>query len=219
MKYLIILLLCTTAHAEKLMLNENYELVPYQDYSQRADIDREQRADVRGSLRITETEQRAEIGVWFKFGNPVKQLRAWHNDLVKVDYHPDMSYAMAQATEGVSDTPYESRTSAEDILTILKDTKPKSMTKAVSEKVTAKKTLVTLALSAAGYLAYEEWVASDSDKEEKPENGIRLRENDVYISDAIAVGREIEASLGSSGSSSVSVGTFESSRSEDEVSE
>ena len=215
MKAIFFLLLTAGAMAETMTLDENYNLVPYQDYSQRADIDREQRADVRGSLRFTENEQRGEVGVWFKFGNPVKQLKAWHNELTRIDYQPDYSFAMAQASEGVPDVPYEDRTTADDILSILEDTKPQGAVEALGKKVTVKGVALTTLSAFGAYLVYDEFIR-ESDKDDKPEQGIKLKTGEVFISDTIATGREVSASLGSSGSSNVSIGTFDSSKSEEE---
>ena len=61
-------------------------------------------------------------------------------------------------------------------------------------------------------LAINEATDSGSSKKKTPTEGIRLKEGDVFISDKIAEGREVNARLGSSGSSEVNVYTFESSR-------
>ena len=52
----------------------------------------------------------------------------------------------------------------------------------------------------------------EDDKDSREGAGVLLKNGEVFISDVTAAGREIDASLGSSGSSDVSIGTFDSSR-------
>ncbi len=213
MKYLLLLLIPCIAFAEyregTMMLDEGYNLVPYQDYSKKADRFDERKAEPFGSFLITESEQRATAGVRFWMGKSFsKQIKEYHADLVRTGYNPDYSESVAEV-ESVSDSEYRNRTASEDILGILADTKPKGTVEAVSDKVTAKGALITILSAGASYFVYDQYIQRDRSSADEPKEGIRLKSGDVFISDAIAEGREISASLGESGSSSVSIGTFE----------
>lgn len=52
----------------------------------------------------------------------------------------------------------------------------------------------------------------EDDKDSREGAGLLLKPGEVFISDVTAAGREVKASLGSSGSSDVSIETFDSSR-------
>ena len=199
-----------TAYGEKMMLDENYELVPYLDYSKRDDLDRDRPAEFYGSAFFSDDVQRGEIGVRFTMGtSPWSQIKSAYKDLVGVDYQPDYSFAMAQV-----DGELPSGDSHEDVQSVLEDTEDKNAVMALADKITLKGTVLTILGGAGSYFIYDEWIKDDSDSEDEPDSGIRLREGDVFVSDTVATDREVRVELGSSGSSSVEIYTFDSSRDE-----
>lgn len=213
---LCLLMLVPFAMAEKMMLDENYELVPYQDWSKRADLPEQRVGEFITDINMVgENEVQTFIGFrMFGLRNPIKAMKEHWGELAAVDFEPDLDVAVAQADEGVADVDYAGRVTASeirDVKQVIEDTEPKGATGVVADGVKNNKGKIALGLisAAGGYWAYKER-KDDGDSESQPDSGVRVRDGDVFVSDTTAEGREISVSI-SGDRTELDVTTFDSS--------